>query len=103
MFPIVFGDLFGENGIVVVDQKPWRGVIWERLGEMLNDPARCRVGGNPNVQNFPSSVTDHEPCVQKSESNGRDDQKVHRRDAVFVISKKCLPSLSLISIRISLR
>jgi hypothetical protein len=33
-----FGDPFGENRIVVVDEESWRGVIWECFAEMLYDP-----------------------------------------------------------------
>ncbi len=59
--------------------------------------------GDPEVDDLPSPVTDHKPGIQQSEPNGRDDQRVHRSDAVLVIAKKRPPLLALIVVRTSLR
>jgi hypothetical protein len=61
------------------------------------------MGGDPEVEDLPSSVADHKPDVQQAEPNGGDDDEVHRGDAVFVIAKKRLPALALVAVRISLR
>jgi len=69
---------------------------------MLDHPRRCRVLGHPEMNDFPSSVPNHEPRVQESEPSGRDDEEVHRRDSVFVIAKERLPPLALIVVGIAL-
>ena len=58
--------------------------------------------GNAEMNDFPSPVTDHEPRIQKSESNCGGDQEVHCDDAVPVITKECLPALALTMVRLSL-
>jgi hypothetical protein len=59
--------------------------------------------GDPEVDDLSSSVTDDEPGVQQSEPSGRDDQEVHRGDAMPVIAKEHLPPLSLVVVWLSLR
>ncbi len=75
----------------------------ERLAELLHDPGRCRMCGDPEVDDLSSSVADDKPDVQQPEPSGRDDQEVHRGDAVPVIAKERSPPLALIMARISLR
>ena len=58
--------------------------------------------GNAEMNDFPSPVTDHEPRIQKSESNCGDDQEVHRGDAMPVIAKERPPPLALTVVRIAL-
>jgi hypothetical protein len=96
-------DPFREYGVVVVDEKSWSKFFRERLAELLYYPGRCRMGGHAKVDDFPSSVADHEPGVQQAEPNSGDDDEVHRGDAVFVIAKKRLPALPLVVVPISLR
>jgi len=60
------------------------------------------MGSHAKVDNFPSSVVDHKPGIQEAELNGRDDDEVHRGDAVLVISEKRFPALALVLIRVSL-
>jgi len=97
------GNPVGKNGIIIVDEEPWRGFVWERLAELLNNPCQCGMCGDAEVQNLSSPMIEDEPGVEKSEPNGRDDEEVHRGDAMFVISEKRLPPLTLIVVRISLR
>ncbi len=59
-----FGDPIGEDRIVVVDEEPWRGVIWKRLAELLHDLGRCRMRGDAEVDDLSSSVADHKPGIQ---------------------------------------
>ena len=61
------------------------------------------MGGHAKMDDLPSSVTDHEPGVQQVKSNRRDDDEIHRGDAVPVIAKESLPPLALIAVGISLR
>jgi len=58
--------------------------------------------GNPEMNDFPSSVSDDEPGVQQPEPSSRDDQEVHCGDAVPVIVKERPPPLALIMVRLSL-
>ncbi len=57
-------DPFLKYGIVIVDEAPWRGVIRERLAELLHEPGRCRMRGDAEVDDLSSSVTDDEPGMQ---------------------------------------
>jgi hypothetical protein len=97
-----FGDLFGENGIVVVDEESWRGVIRECFAKMLDYPGRCRMFGDAEINDLPTTVADHEPRVQELEPSGGDDQEVHRGDTMLVVSKKRFPALALIMVRLSI-
>ncbi len=53
------------------------------------------------MEDFSSSVADHEPGVQQTKLNGGDDDEVHRGDAVLVIAKERLPALALVVVRVS--
>ncbi len=55
------------------------------------------------VEELTSTVSDHEPDVQDPESDGRNDQEVHRRKLVPMIPKERAPSLALIAVWISIR
>ena len=55
------------------------------------------------MNDWPTSVADHEPGVQQSEPDRGNDQEVHRDDAMAVIAKEGPPPLALIMVRISLR
>ncbi len=57
--------------------------------------------GDPEMNDLPSPVPDHEPRIRKSESNGGPDEEVHRGDTMLVIAKECLPALALIMVRLS--
>ena len=61
------------------------------------------MSGHAKVEDFSSSVADHEPGVQQTKLNVGDDDEVHRGDAVFVISEERLPSLTLIAVGTSPR
>ena len=43
------------------------------------------MGGHAEMDDLPSSVADHKPGVQQVKSNRRDDDEVHRRDAVALV------------------
>ena len=60
------------------------------------------MGGHAELNDFSSSMADHEPGLQQVEPNGGDDEKIHRGDTVAVVAKKRLPSLALIVIGILL-
>jgi len=64
---------------------------------------RWLVLGDPETNDLPSPVPDHEPGIQQSEPNGGDDEAVHRGDTMLVIVKGRPPPLALIMVRISLR
>ncbi len=57
------------------------------------------MGRYVDVQEVPSIVLDDEPDIEQLESNGRDDEEVHRGDHVSVVSQERGPALSLGVIR----
>lgn len=59
------------------------------------------MSGHAKVEDFSSSVDDHKASVQHAESNGGNDDEVHRGDAVLVITKECLLALVLVVVRLS--
>jgi len=50
------GDSFRKYRIVIVDEESWRVVVWERLAELLHDPGRSRMGGDPEVKDLSSRI-----------------------------------------------
>jgi len=98
-----FSDTIREDGIVIEDEKARSRVVWEGLAKLLDDPVRGRVLRDTEVEELTSAVSDHEPDVQEPESDGWNDQEVHRRDPVPVIPKEGAPSLALIAVGISFR
>ena len=57
------------------------------------------MGRYVDVQEVPSIVLDDGPDIEQLESNGRDDEEVHRGDHVSVVSQERGPALSLGVIR----
>lgn len=55
------------------------------------------------MQDFPATVIDDEPCIQQLESNGRNDEELHARNHVPVISEEGGPALPFLLVGSSLR
>lgn len=94
-----FGDLAGEDGVVVENQMLRSRFVGEGLPQLLNHPGRGGISSHAEVDDLPSLVIDHEPHVQQSKSEGRNYEEVHGSDVVLVIAKKRHPSPLLAVVR----
>lgn len=90
-----------EDRVIVMDQELDRRLTWERIAKLLDHPRSRRMLGDVEMKNFAPAVGDHEPDVEHLEANRRNDQEVHGRDHVAMVSKECGPSLPLVIASIS--
>src|SRR5262249_1684453 len=86
-------DLRGENRIAVEDQMPRRRLEPERLPQLLDDPRRCRLVGDVEVEDATTRMIDCEPRIDQMERHRRDYEEIHRRDRVAVVAQELDPAL----------
>lgn len=79
-----------------MDQELSRGLVGKCLAKLLHHPRRGRMLGNVEMQGFAAAMGDQEPDEEHLEADYRDDEKVHRRDRVAMISQERGPSLALV-------
>ncbi len=96
-------DTIREDRVVVVDPESVGVLFGKRLPELLDRPRRGRVGREIEVQDSPLPVLDDEPHVEQLEVDGRNDEEVHCRDDIPVVSEKGHPALSLALVECSFR
>lgn len=91
-----FEDSAREYRVVVVDQESSRRLNKERFSNLLDHPRRGRMLGDVEVASFAAAMGDHEPDEEYLEADRGNDQEVHGRDDVAMVSKECDPPSSLV-------
>ena len=80
-----------ENTVIVMKQifrlYPKRG----SFPDLLGDPGGSGIGGYCEMFNLAAVMADDQQDIQHFEIKSRDDQKVHRPNALAVIGQKGLP------------
>jgi hypothetical protein len=75
--------------------------IWTRFGEsfaqLLDDPLRCRVVSDVEVQNPAPSMLEHEKAVEQPECHCRHREEIERRNHLTMILQKCQPALGRVA------
>src|SRR4030081_3135373 len=61
--------------------------------ELICDPFCCRMRCNAKPQNLSSTMPHNQQAVEQPKRDCRDDEQIHRRDAVGMIIEKCFPTL----------
>ncbi len=92
-----------EDGIVVVDQKPDRGLVGEGLANLLNDPGWRWVFRHVEMQELAAPVRNNKLRVEQLEANCGNDQEIHRGADISMVPKERHPSLTLSLVAFSLR
>ncbi len=70
-----------------------RGVIRERLAELLDDPGREGMLGDIEMKNASPSVLDSEPDIEDAEGGRGYSEEVHGRDGAAVVAQEREPAL----------
>ena len=63
------------------------------FGELICDPFCSRMRCDAKPQNLPAAMPHDQEAVEQTKRDCRDDEEIHRRDAVGVITEKCFPTL----------
>jgi hypothetical protein len=63
------------------------------LGQLKGNPFRARMRGYTQPQKVATGVLQDQEPVQQPKRDRRDQEQIHRRDAVGMIAKKGLPAL----------
>ena len=84
---------------VAIDAVPVANEICRRLfpaasfSELAGDPFCGRMCGNAYPQHFPAVVPHNQQAIEQSKGEGWNDEQIHCRDAIGMISQKGSPSL----------
>src|SRR5262245_26120446 len=60
--------------------------------QLIGDPLRRWVSGDPEPQDLSPAMADHQQSIEKSEGDGRNDKQVHRRNAIRMVAQERLPA-----------
>ncbi len=82
-----------KRGVSIPNEISRRVVPRERLGDLARDPLRGWVCRHAKRHPKSSSVAHNDKTIQNLECDRRQDKKVDRRDAVYVIAEKRPPAL----------
>lgn len=86
-------DSWGELRVAVEDQVARRGLEGERLPELMDDPRRCGVGCDIEVEDLATGVVDDEQDVEDAEGDGRDGEEIHGGDDIPMVPEEGPPVL----------
>jgi len=81
------------GSVIISNEVLRRCVPRKSFGDLVCKPLRRRVGCDTDPKDLPSADAKYKEREQAFESQGRDDQKVHRCNAISVIMQECLPAL----------
>src|SRR6202022_3005006 len=63
------------------------------FGELICDPFCSRMRCNAKPKNLPPAMPHDQEAVEQTKRDCRNDEQIHRRDAVGMIIEKCFPAL----------
>jgi len=75
-----------------------RGVVRERLAQLLDHPRGRWIGCDVEVHDASASVLDNEKYVEHPQGGRRYGEEVHRCDGVPVILQECNPAFNLVGV-----
>jgi len=79
--------------ISIPEQISRRGVIGKCFDDLLCGPLGCRIRGHIEMNDLPAPVKEDNEAVQNAEIDRRDCEKIHGRNLIRMIGKKCFPGL----------
>lgn len=88
-------DLFGENGIPVVDQDAIAVIGWNGFAELLRGPLSSRMRRDMGVKQSATLMLDDHKDIEHSECCSDRNAEVARDDAFGMIADKGGPALRL--------
>ena len=88
-------DLFGENGIAVVEQEAIAVIGWNGFAELLRGPLGCRMCRDTDVKKSATLMLDDHKDIEQSECGSDRDAEVASANAFGMIADKGGPALRL--------
>jgi hypothetical protein len=88
-------DLFGENGIAVVDQEAIAVIGWNGFAELLRGPLGCGMHRDIDVKKSATLMLDDHKDIEQSECGSDRDAEVACDNAFGMIADKGGPALRL--------
>ena len=79
--------------VIIADDKTGRGVPRKRFGDLLREPHRSRVIRHLDMQKHASAQSEHDEGVKLFEAVRRHHQHVDGDNGIFMVMKKCFPTL----------
>ena len=84
-----------EDRVPIEYKVPWRGVVRERLAQLLDHPGRCGIGRDIEMKDASSAVLDDEQHVEHPQGNRRHGKEIHCGEDILVIVQESEPTLQL--------
>lgn len=84
-----------EDRIPIEYKVPWRGVVRERLAQLLDHPGRCGIGRDIEMNDTSSTMLDDEQHVEHPQGNRRHGKEIHCGDDILVVVQESEPTLHL--------
>jgi len=81
------------GAVIVANEKAWRRVPREGLGNLPGKPLCCRVGCDPDPKKASSADAKHNEREQALKIQRRDNQKIDRCNSIRLIAKEDFPAL----------
>jgi hypothetical protein len=81
------------DGVGIAEEVRRRGVIGERLGDLLGRPAGGGMRGHVEVEDLPPLVGEHDEDEEEAPPRGRHGEKIDRDQVADVIGEKRAPGL----------